>query len=195
MPPPDGESSDGEPDFIINHLNENHYTPERSSDQDQDPDSPGPAPTPLDPLENHAAAAPSRPPAALGAEEEEQEDDVEAVDDDDDDDNVLMMELEEDVENGGGARDEEYPSGGGGAGDSGGLSPELRPQRYLSPSALKRQILNDCIEVNNQLRALITKEIRKPGRRKSPPHPPCLSSSHLNQSTAVGVCFQCNYLH
>uniref|UniRef100_A0A8C5CXA3 Integrator complex subunit 6 n=1 Tax=Gadus morhua TaxID=8049 RepID=A0A8C5CXA3_GADMO len=94
------------PDFIINHLNENHYTPERSSDQDQDPDSPGPAPTPLDPLENHAAA------------------------------------LEEDVENGGG----------------------LRPQRYLSPSALKRQILNDCIEVNNQLRALITKEIRKPGR-------------------------------
>ncbi|KAG7261945.1 hypothetical protein CRUP_007004, partial [Coryphaenoides rupestris] len=66
----------------------------------------------------------------------------------------------EDVENGGGATDGEFP----GAGDSGGLSPELRPQRYPSPSSLKRQIHNDCMEVNNQLRALITKEIRKPGR-------------------------------
>ncbi|CAL8267490.1 unnamed protein product [Lota lota] len=162
-PTADGESSDSEPDYIINHLNENHYTPERSSDQDQDPDSP--APTPLDPLENHALAAPPRQPAALGVEEEEQEedDDDDEVVDDDDDKVQEMMEVEEDVENGG-ARDEDFPAAGEGAGDSGGLSPELHPQRYLSPSALKRQILNDCIEVNNQLRALITKEIRKPGR-------------------------------
>ncbi|KAJ3592536.1 hypothetical protein NHX12_007663 [Muraenolepis orangiensis] len=111
-PTADAEGSDDEPDFVINHLNENHYSPERSLE----PECPAPGPvtpTPLDPLENHT----------------------------------------------------DYPAAAGqGVGESGGLSPEFRPQRYLSPTALKRQILSECIEVNNQLRALITKEIRKPGR-------------------------------
>uniref|UniRef100_A0A4W6EPA2 Integrator complex subunit 6 n=1 Tax=Lates calcarifer TaxID=8187 RepID=A0A4W6EPA2_LATCA len=38
--------------------------------------------------------------------------------------------------------------------------------RYLSPAALKKHIHNETTKVNSELRALITKEIRKPGRRK-----------------------------
>lgn len=37
--------------------------------------------------------------------------------------------------------------------------------RYLSPAALKKHIHTETTKVNNELRALITKEIRKPGRR------------------------------
>lgn len=40
-----------------------------------------------------------------------------------------------------------------------------QPARYLSPVALKKHILTETTKVNNELRALITKEIRKPGRR------------------------------
>uniref|UniRef100_A0A4W6EQ63 Integrator complex subunit 6 n=1 Tax=Lates calcarifer TaxID=8187 RepID=A0A4W6EQ63_LATCA len=36
--------------------------------------------------------------------------------------------------------------------------------RYLSPAALKKHIHNETTKVNSELRALITKEIRKPGR-------------------------------
>uniref|UniRef100_A0A665WPG6 Integrator complex subunit 6 n=1 Tax=Echeneis naucrates TaxID=173247 RepID=A0A665WPG6_ECHNA len=39
-----------------------------------------------------------------------------------------------------------------------------QPPRYLSPAALKKHIHNETMKVNNELRALITKEIRKPGR-------------------------------
>uniref|UniRef100_A0A8D3D516 Integrator complex subunit 6 n=1 Tax=Scophthalmus maximus TaxID=52904 RepID=A0A8D3D516_SCOMX len=39
-----------------------------------------------------------------------------------------------------------------------------QPPRYLSPSALKKHIHNETTKVNNELRVLITKEIRKPGR-------------------------------
>jgi len=176
VPLADTGSSDSEPDFIINHLNDNHYSPVRSSD----PDSDGPAAptTPQDSLENHVPDARPQHPAAPGGEgaevdgdddddDDDNDDAAAAADDDDDGGHHAMEEAGEDVENGGGARDGEFPSEG--AGDSGGLSPELRPQRYPSPSSLKKQILNDCMEVNNQLRALITKEIRKPGRRRSPP--------------------------
>ncbi|XP_061579051.1 integrator complex subunit 6 isoform X2 [Cololabis saira] len=37
--------------------------------------------------------------------------------------------------------------------------------RFLSPTALKKHIHTETTKVNNELRALITKEIRKPGRR------------------------------
>lgn len=42
---------------------------------------------------------------------------------------------------------------------------EEQPPRYLSPTALKKHIHTETTKVNNELRALITKEIRKPGRR------------------------------
>ncbi|XP_028292643.1 integrator complex subunit 6 isoform X1 [Gouania willdenowi] len=41
---------------------------------------------------------------------------------------------------------------------------EDQPPRYLSPTALKKHIHSETTKVNNELRALITKEIRKPGR-------------------------------
>lgn len=41
---------------------------------------------------------------------------------------------------------------------------EEQPSRYLSPQALKKHIHSETAKVNNELRALITKEIRKPGR-------------------------------
>uniref|UniRef100_A0A671XUI9 Integrator complex subunit 6 n=1 Tax=Sparus aurata TaxID=8175 RepID=A0A671XUI9_SPAAU len=41
---------------------------------------------------------------------------------------------------------------------------EDQPPRYLSPAALKKHIHTETTKVNNELRALITKEIRKPGR-------------------------------
>lgn len=43
---------------------------------------------------------------------------------------------------------------------------EDQPPRYLSPAALKKHIHTETMKVNNELRALITKEIRKPGRRE-----------------------------
>lgn len=42
---------------------------------------------------------------------------------------------------------------------------EDQPPRYLTPSALKKHIHGETTKVNNELRVLITKEIRKPGRR------------------------------
>ncbi|KAM9804631.1 integrator complex subunit 6 [Neosynchiropus ocellatus] len=41
---------------------------------------------------------------------------------------------------------------------------DAQPPRYLSPTALKKHILTETTKVNNDLRALIIKEIRKPGR-------------------------------
>lgn len=41
---------------------------------------------------------------------------------------------------------------------------EDQPPRYLSPTALKKHIHTETTKVNNELRSLITKEIRKPGR-------------------------------
>lgn len=42
---------------------------------------------------------------------------------------------------------------------------EDQSPRFLSPTALKKHIHSETTKVNNELRALITKEIRKPGRR------------------------------
>lgn len=41
-----------------------------------------------------------------------------------------------------------------------------QPPRYMSPTALKKHIHTETTKVNNELRVLITKEIRKPGRRE-----------------------------
>lgn len=45
---------------------------------------------------------------------------------------------------------------------------EDQPARYLSAVSLKKRIHSETTKVNNELRALITKEIRKPGRRTQP---------------------------
>lgn len=44
---------------------------------------------------------------------------------------------------------------------------EDQPARYLSAVSLKKRIHTETAKVNNELRSLITKEIRKPGRRTS----------------------------
>lgn len=126
--PTDGEDNDREPDpdFIINHLNQNHYSPERTCDEDQ-----GHPSGPLDHQENHTAM--DIQDHGEGEEENGQHGDGE-----------LQLDSE------GGAES---------------LSLVDRPPRYPSPAALKKQMNSESLEVNNELRALITKEIRKPGRR------------------------------
>lgn len=57
----------------------------------------------------------------------------------------------------------ELPLGCEGAAELGLVDDQ--PPRYLSPVALKKHIHTETTKVNNELRALITKEIRKPGRR------------------------------
>lgn len=117
----DVDLTDGsqEPELIINHLNQNHYSSD-SSDSEADSTS-GLA----DLQENH-----------MGAEHGD--------------------------EDGNGQIQAGVPGCEGGA--------ELvlmdeQPTRYLSPAALKKHIHTETTKVNNELRALITKEIRKPGRR------------------------------
>ncbi|XP_077584703.1 integrator complex subunit 6 [Stigmatopora nigra] len=58
---------------------------------------------------------------------------------------------------------EEREESGGGGDDDVILVGEHLP-RYLSPTALKKHIQTETTKVNNELRGLITKEIRKPGR-------------------------------
>lgn len=115
--------SDGahEPELIINHLNQNHYSSD-SSDSEADPTS-GPA----DHQENHT-----------GTEHGDED----------------------------GNGNERIQAGVPGC--EGGAELVLmdeQPARYLSPAALKKHIHTETTKVNNELRALITKEIRKPGRR------------------------------
>ncbi|XP_053733749.1 integrator complex subunit 6 [Synchiropus splendidus] len=113
-----------EPDLIINHLHQNHYSPGRSSESDRDTSEPAA-------LQNHTGPI-SIPEHQHRGEEE----------------NGRVRE---------------------------GLSPgrdmvvdpvlnDDQPPRYLSPTALKKHILTETTKVNNDLRALIIKEIRKPGR-------------------------------
>lgn len=116
-----------EPDLIINHLNQNHYDSDRSSDSEADHPS-GPA----DHQENHTAADPQD----------------------------LQHTGEE--ENGQPLAGELLP--GSEAGAEMVLMDDQLP-RYLSPEALKKHIHTETTKVNNELRTLITKEIRKPGRR------------------------------
>lgn len=117
-----------EPDLIINHLNQNHYSSDNSSDSEVDHPS-----EPIDLQENHT---PLEPPALLHQDEEE---------------------------NGQGG---ELLPGSDGVADR--MLMEEQPPRFLSPSALKKHIHVETTKVNNELRTLITKEIRKPGRRMYP---------------------------
>ncbi|XP_060909101.1 integrator complex subunit 6 [Labrus mixtus] len=139
-PRSDIDMSDGapEPDLIINHLNENHY----SSDSDESDHPSGPA----DHQENHTSAEPQD----LGLHE----------DGDGDGDGEGDREGDEE-ENGELQADELLPGSEGGAEL---LLLEDQPPRYLSPTALKKHIHTETTKVNNELRTLITKEIRKPGR-------------------------------
>lgn len=116
-----------EPDLIINHLNQNHYSSDGSSDSEADNPS-GPA----DHQENHTAMDPQD----LRHQDEEEN---------------------------GRPQVGELPSGIEGGAEM--VLVEDQPPRYLSPAALKKHIHNETMKVNNELRALITKEIRKPGRR------------------------------
>lgn len=109
-----------EPELIINHLNQNHYSSD-SSDSEADSTS-----GLSDLQENHTGTAHG---------DEEGNGQITA----------------------------------GGPGCEGGAELMLmdeQPPRYLSPAALKKHIHTETTKVNNELRALITKEIRKPGRRE-----------------------------
>ncbi|CAB1437246.1 unnamed protein product [Pleuronectes platessa] len=131
---PDMDMNDGapEPDLIINHLNQNHYSSDSSLDSE------------VDQLlgssnhqENHTGLEPQ---------------DLLHRDDDEDDD---------DDENG------RSPVGELPPGSEEGMDMLLmgeQPPRYLSPTALKKHIQEETTKVNNELRVLITKDIRKPGR-------------------------------
>lgn len=128
------DDEEPEPDLIINHLNDNHYSPDSSLDSELDPSGPA------DGQENHMDP--------LDPQLRDSEDEV----------------VEEEEEDNG-----RPPAGELSPGSEGG--PELvlvddQLTRYLSPAALKKHIHTETAKVNNELRALITKEIRKPGRRK-----------------------------
>uniref|UniRef100_A0A1A8BQY8 Integrator complex subunit 6 n=1 Tax=Nothobranchius kadleci TaxID=1051664 RepID=A0A1A8BQY8_NOTKA len=122
--------NDGSPDLIINHLNQNHYGSDSSSDLEMDLHT-GSA----DLQENHTS-----------------------------DEAQVLRHMDDD--------EEEEESGQQRAGEllpslEGGVERALiedPPPRFLSPSALKKHIHTETTKVNNELRTLITKEIRKPGR-------------------------------
>ena len=132
-----------EPDLIINHLNQNHYSSDSSLDSEVDQ---------LLGSSNHQENHTGLEPQDLLHRDDG--DDGEDGDDDDDDD---------DEENGR-SPDGELPPGSEDGMDM--LLMEEQPPRYLSPTALKKHIHEETTKVNNELRVLITKEIRKPGRRK-----------------------------
>ncbi|XP_007547320.1 integrator complex subunit 6 [Poecilia formosa] len=123
----DMDLNDGapEPELIINHLNQNHYSPDTNSDPEVDHPS-GPA----DLQENHTTADPQ------------------------------LLRHKDEEENG-------VPGSCEPLGGEGGVEMVLmedQTTRFLSPAALKKHIHGETTKVNNELRVLITKEIRKPGR-------------------------------
>ncbi|XP_060944627.1 integrator complex subunit 6 [Limanda limanda] len=139
----DMDINDGapEPDLIINHLNQNDYSSDSSLDSEVDQLLGS-----TNHQENH-----------IGLEPQDLlhgDDDV-GDDDGDDDDNG-----NDDNENG------RSPDGELQPGSEEGMDMLLmgQPPRYLSPTALKKHIHEETTKVNNELRVLITKEIRKPGR-------------------------------
>ncbi|XP_042350500.1 LOW QUALITY PROTEIN: integrator complex subunit 6 [Plectropomus leopardus] len=125
--PTDMDDGAPEPDLIINHLNQNHYGSDGSSDSEVDHPL-GPA----DHQENHTATDPDD-----------------------------LRHGDEEEENGQPRAGELAPGSEGGAEMV--LVDDQLP-RYLSPAALKKHIHIETTKVNNELRTLITKEIRKPGR-------------------------------
>ncbi|XP_070980286.1 integrator complex subunit 6 isoform X1 [Oncorhynchus clarkii lewisi] len=75
------------------------------------------------------------------------------------------MEADGDTEEENGLpREVELSEGSEDGGETGGVVEEQRPARYPSPGELKKVMNSESLEVNTELRALITKEIRKPGR-------------------------------
>lgn len=134
-----------EPDLIINHLDQNHYSPDGSLD-----------------FELH--------PSGAGDHHPENHTDPQDVPHGGEDENGRL-------------RDGELSPGGD-------RSPELvladdQPPRYLSPAALKKHIHNETAKVNNELRVLITKEIRKPGRRMLPNTHARVGRCHLSAPQSV----------
>lgn len=123
----DSDNEAPEPDLIINHLNQNHYISDGSSDSEADQPS-----ELVDHHENHAASEPQ---------------DLQHQDEEENGQHLVG----------------EQPLGSEGGAEV--VLAEDQPPRYLSPAALKKHIHNETMKINNELRALITKEIRKPGRR------------------------------
>ncbi|XP_013885077.1 integrator complex subunit 6 isoform X2 [Austrofundulus limnaeus] len=123
--PSDIDLSDGapDPDLIINHLNQNHYS---NSHSEVDPSGPANL------QENHTPAEAQ-----------------------------ILHHQEEEEENGRLQAGELLP---GSQGEADVVLMEDQHPRYLTPSALKKHIHSETTKVNNELRVLITKEIRKPGR-------------------------------
>ncbi|KAL6100342.1 ints6 [Pungitius sinensis] len=141
-----------EPDLILNHLDQNHYCSDGGSDSEAELSL-----LVIDHKENHAD------PEDLGPGREEEEDEEE------DEQQQQQQEEEEDNEEEKKDEEEEEENGGGPAvpfGEEGAelmLLDQLAP-RYLSPTALKKHIAMETTKVNNELRTLITREIRRPGR-------------------------------
>ncbi|XP_068423153.1 integrator complex subunit 6 [Clinocottus analis] len=144
-PRADADAPDGgaEPDPILNHLDQNHY----GCDGEADSEAELPPPH-ADHQENHAASK------ALRHGGEDEEDDERQQDEDE-------RQQDEDERQ----EEEERPAAAAGSEDEAELLllDEL-PARYLTPAALKKHIQEETTKVNNELRTLITKEIRKPGR-------------------------------
>ncbi|KAI9518749.1 Integrator complex subunit 6 [Dissostichus eleginoides] len=142
--PTDMDMSDGasEPELIINHLNQNHYSSDESSDSDADLPS-GPAGL----QENHTPASEEQE----EHEEHEENEDIQELQHGDEEENGepregdLVLDEEEGAE-------------------LVMMMDDDQPPRYLSPTALKKHIHIETTKVNNELRTLIYKEIRKPGR-------------------------------
>ncbi|XP_074514076.1 integrator complex subunit 6 [Sebastes fasciatus] len=143
--PADMEMNDGEPEpdlIIINHLNQNHYSSDGGSDSEGE--------------------APSE-----SADHQENHTDPEDLRDGDGDGDDNEQEEEADDEENGRPRAGELllappPPDSEGEGEL--VLMEDQTHRYLSPSALKKHIHIETTKVNNELKTLINKEIRKPGR-------------------------------
>ncbi|KAJ8004502.1 hypothetical protein DPEC_G00136940 [Dallia pectoralis] len=134
--PPLDESLPGSPDYptVLGNHVGNLYSPE-------EPALPGPGDTP-----------PRTPLEVLGYPPEEDDTEEEEC-------------VRGDEENGF-PREGDLSEGSEDGREAGGVLvvEEERPPRYPSPGELKRLMNSECVEVNAELRALITKEIRKPGR-------------------------------
>ncbi|XP_068592702.1 integrator complex subunit 6 [Cebidichthys violaceus] len=139
--PTDVDLTDGEPepDLILNHLTQNHYSSDGGSDSEGELSS-------------------------LATDDQEDQEDAEDLRHGEEEEDEKEEEEDMDEENGGPRLGEPVPPP-----DSEEDGAELvlldeQPPRYLSPSALKKHIHMETTKVNNELRTLINKEIRKPGR-------------------------------
>uniref|UniRef100_A0A3B4G4L1 Integrator complex subunit 6 n=1 Tax=Pundamilia nyererei TaxID=303518 RepID=A0A3B4G4L1_9CICH len=74
----------------------------------------------------------------------------------------VMRHRDEDEDENGQTHPSELPLGSEGGAEMVLMDDQV--QHYITPSALKKHIHTETTKVNNELRSLITKEIRKPGR-------------------------------